>query len=436
MGTRTGKYRLLAAIAGGWLLASPFVTLAQQDADPVATKPAPVRNPNTTPEWEALYAERFATLMHNRGVIRDYDPMEAVPGAKVTQPLPEARPSQRSISPEALDAAAAYAEASNARAFMVWRDGKVESARYFQGNDRNTPVVSKSLSKPLTAIAIGRAIAMGKIKSVDQPVTDFIPEWTGTPKATMTIRHLLDMRSGLLEQMYSEDPEHPINRAYIDPDHGWHIVNNYPLTHVPGSYYGYGNAVSELVAVVIERATGQRYADFIGGEILRPIGAARGRIWVNRPGGLAHSGCCMTLPPESWLRLGVLLLNDGKVGGKQLLPKGYVDAMARGTPQNPHYGMGVWVAGPYTDRRGFGAVGRPGPRVLHSQPYLDKDLFLFDGNSNQVVYVSRAARLVVLRIGDTPPATPEWDNSRLPNMIIDGIRWKKGERRPIPQTAP
>lgn len=415
------------AVAAGALPAS-----AQQ-----AAAPAPLRNPSDTPEREALYKTRFAALMRGKGLMTDYAPMAAVHGAADAPPLPLAPAAKRSIAPEALDKASAYAAASNARAFLVWRDGALQHAAYFKGADRQSQIVSKSLSKPLTAIAVGRAIALGKIRSVDQPITDFIPEWRGTPKATMTVRHLLDMRSGLLEQMYSEDPEHPINRAYIDPDHGWQIVHNYPLTHAPGSYYGYGNAVSELVALVIERATGVRYEDFVGREILQPIGAMGGEIWLDRPGGLAHSGCCMTLPAETWLRLGILLLDDGVTGGKRLLPKGFVDAMARGTPQNPHYGMGVWVAGPYVERRGFGAPGRPGPRVLHGSPYLDRDLFLFDGNSNQVIYISRAARLVALRVGDNPPPAPapEWDNSVLPNLLLGGIQWKPGEKRPVPQPA-
>ncbi|MBB5686683.1 serine hydrolase domain-containing protein [Sphingobium boeckii] len=374
--------------------------------------------------------------MKSGGILTRYDPMERVEGARKARPLPLAAADALSVTPEALDQASAYAKASNASAMIVWRDGKLQRADYFKGKDRNSQIVSKSLSKPITAIAVGRAIAMGKIKSVDQPVADFIPEWRGTPKEPMLIRHLLDMRSGLLEQMYSDDPEHPINRAYIDPDHGWHIINDYPLTHEPGRYYGYGNAVAELIAVVIERATGTRYGDFIGKQILAPIGAAGGEIWVNRPGGLAHSGCCMTLPAESWLRLGILLMNDGVADGRRLLPKGYVDDMAHGTPENPHYGMGLWVAGPYLSRRGFAAPSKPGPKVLHSQPYLDKDLFMFDGNANQLVFISRAARTVILRIGDAPPPSPEWDNSALPNIILGGIIWKKGETRPVAQAAP
>ncbi|AXB80518.1 hypothetical protein TQ38_028680 (plasmid) [Novosphingobium sp. P6W] len=382
---------------------------------------------------EAVYRERFKAIMANGGILTSYSPMEPIAGAPGASPLPTASTAQLTVKPAALDAAATYARASNARAFIVWRNGKVQRAEYFKGGDRSAQIVSKSLSKPLGAIAVGRAIALGKIRSVNQPLTDFIPEWRGSAKAAMTVRHLLDMRSGLMEQAASSDPDHPLNRAYLSPDHGPYLVAHYPLTHKPGSYYGYGNATAELVAVLIERATGVRYGEFIGKQVLAPLGAEGGEIWVDRPGGLAHSGCCMTLPAESWLRLAVLLLDDGMANGKRLLPKGYAADMAHGTPQNPHYGMGLWVAGPYANRRGFGAVGKPGPQVLHGEPYLDKDLFLFDGNSNQVVYVSPATRTVVLRLGDSPAPTPEWDNSKLPNIILRGIEWRRGKKRPQPQ---
>lgn len=382
---------------------------------------------------EALYKQRFETLMKNGGVILRYEPMERVAGSARSVPLPLAAPSDLSVGRDALDRAEAYAAANKSSAMIVWRGGKIQRAAYFAGKDRDSQLVSKSLSKPLGAIAIGRAIALGKIRSLDQPVADFVPEWRGTPKAAILVRHLLDMRSGLLEQIGSTDPEHAINRAYIDPYHGWYLVNDYPLTHTPGTYYGYGNATAELVAVVIERATGMRYGDFIGTQVLAPIGATGGEIWVDRPGGLAHSGCCMTLPAESWLRLGILLADDGMVKRRRLLPKGYVAQMTRGTPENPHYGLGVWIAGAYVERRGFGAPGRAGPQVLHAAPYLDRDLFLFDGNSDQTVYISRATRTVILRTGDTPPPSPEWDNSALPNIVLGGIVRRPGEVAPVPQ---
>jgi CubicO group peptidase (beta-lactamase class C family) len=382
---------------------------------------------------EALYRQRFDATMRERGVFTQYAPLEQVFGASCVEALPVASAAARSIRDDALETAAAYAEANRSSALIVWRDGKVQLERYFGATSAASLLVSKSLSKPLTTIAVGRALELGRIKSLDQPLVDFIPEWIDTPKATMQVRHLLDMRSGLLDQAFSADPESPLNRAYLDPHHGDYIVAHYPLTSPPGTRYGYNNATSELVALLIERATGRRYAEFIGREILAPIGAPGGEIWIDRPGGLAHSGCCMRLPAQSWLRLAILLLDDGVAGGRRLLPPGFVDAMRRGTPQNPHYGLGVWVAGPYVERRGFAAPDAPGPKVLHGEPYLDRDLFLFDGNSNQTVYVSPATRMVILRTGETPPQTPEWDNARLPNLLIGAIVPRPGEATPEPQ---
>ena len=66
--------------------------------------------------------------------------------------------------------------------------------------------MSKSLSKPLTAIAVGRAIRLGHIRSLDQPIADFLPELAGTQKGRILVRHLLDMRSGMLDQGFSTDP--------------------------------------------------------------------------------------------------------------------------------------------------------------------------------------------------------------------------------------
>jgi len=387
----------------------------------------------TAEQREALYNQRFDAMLKSGGEMASYSPTAPVPGKAPPSPLPLAALGQRSISATALEEARRYAAANNSNAFIVWRDAKVQTADYFGGTTAETPIVSKSLAKPLSAIAIGRAIQLGKIESLDQPVADFIKEWRGTPKEKILVRHLLDMRSGLLAQGFSTERDNPWARAYLDPDHGTYIINQYPMTDVPGTKYEYNNATSDLVAIVIERATGRRYADFVGHEILKPIGAPGGEVWINRPGGLAHSGCCMMLPAQSWLRLGILLLNDGRVGDRRLLPDGYVREMARGTPQNPYYGLGLWVAGTYIERRGFANPSRPGPKVLHSEPYLARDIFMFDGNSNQLVYVIPSERMVILRTGATPPKTPEWDNSKLPNTLIRGIIRKAGERPPEPQ---
>ena len=370
-----------------------------------------------SPSEEAIYAARLARNKIPGG--DPYDTMEAVAGAAHVRPLPVAAPP--TLPADVLEKAKAYALANNSKTMLIWRNGKLEESVYGPGSDAATLINAKSMAKPMGAVAIGRAIKLGSIKSLDQPAADFIAEWRGTPKAAVTIRQLLSMTSGLAEQGAVSDPASYMTRAYLSPRHDEAVINDYPLSAPPGTRYQYANASAELIAVIIERATKRRYAAFVSQEILKPLGAAGGEVWVDRPGGLAHSGCCMLLPGETWLRLGLLLLHDGVWEGHRLLPEGYVDAMKTPTAQNPRYGLGIWVQGEYVPRRGFGRPGQMLGAVLHSEPYLAKDLFLFDGNTNQVLYMIPSQNLAILRMGDAPPKSPEWDNSYLPNLVLRAI---------------
>lgn len=392
-------------------------------------------------EDEATYLERFARWQDGarQGLaLESYEPLEPVPGAAGWVPLPVVPAGERSISAQALEQARDYAARNNSIALLVWHRGRLQQAEYFRGAAPEAGFPSRSLAKPMTSVAIGRAIALGAIRSLDQPVADFLHEWRGDPRRSrILVRHLLDMRSGLLPQGLALTAEDILNRAYLHPRHEQIILHDYPIVDDPGTRYEYNNATSELVALVIERATGRRYAEFVSTEVLKPIGAPGGNVWVNRPGGLAHSGCCMMLPPESWLRLGILVLRGGVWEGRRLLPEGYTASMTTGTPQNPYYGLGTYVSGRYIARRGFANPerDRESLRVLHSEPYLAGDLFLFDGNSNQVVYMVPSEQLVVLRVGGAPPRAGgnEWDNAFLPNALMRGIVRLAGEAAPQPQ---
>lgn len=383
---------------------------------------------------EALYMQRFEAQKNAAiagGGLPAYDPLEPVRGAASYKPLPEG-PAR--IGAAALQKTEQFAAERNSSAFLVWHDGALVKESYFGEADRDYLVNSKSLAKPLTAIIVGRAIKQGHIKSLDQPVADFISEWKTDPgKSKILIRHLLDMRSGLLPQGFGTGPENVLNRAYLHPRHDEVIINDYPLVNEPGSRYEYANANSELIAPLIERATGTRYHDYVSDALLIPIGAQGGTVWVNRPGGTAHAGCCIQLPAQTWARLGILLLNDGVWEGKRLLPEGYVSKMHTATEENPHAGLGVWIAGDYVKGRGSLHPSRDVGKTLHSEPYADKDLYLFDGNGSQVVYIIPSQKLVIVRTGDRPTKDKPWDNSYVPNRIIEAIERRPGEVPPMPQ---
>ncbi len=387
-------------------------------------------------EDTTLYLKRLELRSRLQADFETYDTVEPVPGVRRWQPLPRIANRKGTISRDALEAAAAYAAASSSTSLLVWRRGKVELERYFGERTARDTILGRSLAKPLATMAVGRAVTIGRIRALDQPVADFITEWRNDPaRSRILIHHLLDGTAGFLPQGYSVQTDDVLNLAFLHPRHDELIVSDYPIVSEPGAEFSYNNAQFDLIALLIERATGQRYHEFVGEQLLRPIGAAGGEVWVNRPGGTAHAGCCIQIPPESWLRLGVLLLEDGRWNGRRLLPAGFARRMATGSAANPYYGLGVYVAGDYTTRRGWAGPLRTPPtmQVLHSEPYLAADLYLFDGNGNQVMYLVPSEQLVVLRTGTGPQRPQEWDNSRLPNLLMRGVHRAPGEPEHSPQ---
>ena len=374
-------------------------------------------------EMEALYLERFNALFDrtSRTGLDAYDPLKRVPGAGPWRPLPVRAVEDRQVDDSALRQAAAYAGRNNSSAFIVWVDGAIESQHYSADFQPDSLIVGKSLAKPLGVIAVGRAIEKGFIESLSQPASDFITEWRGTPKADITIEDLLGMQSGLLPQAIARSPDDILNRAYLHPAHDEVIINDYPLVDPPGERYEYSNANSEMVSPIIKRSTGVAYEDWVASEVLVPLGAPGGEIWMNREGGVAHSGCCILLPAEAYLRLAILLLRDGVWDGRRLLPEGYVAAMRRPRSGNVNAGLGLYLGTPYRERRGAMNPETTMGATLHSEPYAASDLFLFDGNSNQVVYIVPSRQTIVLRLGAWPPKEPAWDNAVLPNTILRGL---------------
>lgn len=408
-----------------WLLLSGILLASCELAIKDSANKAPAKiTPTTgvfTSQEEAVYEERFAEMIKafsSGKFTTNYD-TEISFGEKLKEiPLP--RGEAKKISSDVISELMQYAEVQNSDSFMIFENGHVVSERFFGEKNRESLINSKSLSKPLGVIAIGRAIKLGFIESLDQPVSDFIIEWKGTDKEKIKIRHLLDMRSGLLAQNRARGIENVLNRAYLHPRHDEVIIHEYPLINPPASRYDYSNANAELVAVIINRATSQTYSDWIANEVFSLIGAKAGTVWMNRAGGTAHSGCCMALPSETYLKLGVLVLQKGMWDGKELLPPGFVDTMLTATPQNIYAGMGVYLGKNYIKERGAANPdGKAGFRggTLHSEPYIDKDIALFDGNGNQVVYIMPSRDLVIMRLGGRPRSEQPWDNAYIPNTV-------------------
>ena len=364
-----------------------------------------------------------------------YDPVDKVPGA-ANVPLVLADVVEQRVEPSAIEKAAAYAQSKDSYGFLVWQGGKLQHASYWQGFDRNRLIASKSMAKMIVGLVVGRAIEQGYIKSANQPVSDFITEWKGTPKATSTIRDFLQNSSGISRFSYNDfSPWSQTMREYLGERHEDLLINETEYQYKPGTEYDYSMITSDILAIVIERATKQRYADYVGKNLIQPVGAQGGTVYINRPSGVAHSGCCMMLPAESFIRLGVLMAQDGMWDGQRILPEGWVRETITPSPANPKWGLHMWIGQPYQERVRFFPKRSQPIGVLHSEPYAADDLFLWDGSGNQAMWIVPSKNLVVLRFGPTPKPKfgekGEWDNSLLPNTIIRGLKANAPAGKPI-----
>lgn len=376
---------------------------------------------------EAFYLKRYETLVQAFKAEADtttYD-TEIKFGETLT-PRALKRGEPVTLKSEVLGELVDYAQAAGSDSFIAYEDGRVVSEHYFGDVNKQSFINSKSLAKPLGVIAMGRAIEAGYVDNLDQSVADFIVEWQGTGKANITINHVLSMRTGLLPQGAAFKPDNVLNRAYLHPRHDEVIIHEYPLVNIPGERYDYSNANSELVSVIIARATGMPYQDWLVEQVLKPLGMAGGKVWLNREGGVAHSGCCIGLPSESYLKLAVLILNKGQWDGEAYLSADYITKVTTPSAQNKYAGMALYVGSHYKKYRG---AANPDLDVLngsfHSEPYVDKDLLLFDGNGSQVAYIMPSRNIILMRLGSTPAKGFKWDNAFMPNLVARSLEeWR------------
>jgi CubicO group peptidase (beta-lactamase class C family) len=211
-----------------------------------------------------------------------------------------------------------------------------------------------------------------------------------------------------------------------------------PLAAPPGTRWSYSDTHYMLLSRLMRSAVGGRPGDlqrYAQTELFAPAGMHQ-VVMDTDASGTPLLSSHLLMPARDLARFGQLLLDDGVAQGRRLLPEGFTRRMATGTAANAYYGLGVYVAGDYTPRRGWAGPVRtpPAMQVLHSEPYLAADLYLFDGNGNQVMYIVPSEQLVILRTGTGPARPQEWDNSTLPNLVMRGIRRSPGEARPTPQS--
>lgn len=328
-----------------------------------------------------------------------YEPREPLVGRESD---PFLRAAADAVSPSALEAVRAYAAERNTSALLVLSRGHLALEWYADGVDPDRPVNGRSMTGTVTALAFGVLQGEKRLPAVDRPIIEsWIPEWTfDATRSLITWRDLLEMASGL------QNGESRLRNAR-DLER---IALSIPGEHTAGYTFDANPADTQLLALAVERASGQRLATVISDRIWRPIGAGDAALWLDGRDGTAHGWCCLFATPRDWARVGQLLLDGGRVGSTQVVPRDFIVRMTLPSRNNPDFGWHLWRAddGPGSARA-----------RERSEPLLDKAMFWLDGEGSQRVYILPSAGLVVVRVGDTPP---DWDDAFVANTLIRGTR--------------
>jgi CubicO group peptidase (beta-lactamase class C family) len=277
------------------------------------------------------------------------------------------------------------------------------------------------MSKTLLGMAVGIALADGKINSVDDPISQYLDEWRDDPRGQIKVRDLLQM-SGGLAQISADYRPVPWSKAvwqHFNIDFN-RAIFKLPQADPPGTKFDYNNNENNLLGVVLERAVGEQYQDYLGRKIWAAADLAPAYMYLDRPGGNVMKSCCILSRPIDWATLGLIMLNDGRLGDQQILPPGWVGQMVTPAPLTSSYGYQVWLeadmgANPYGDAPDSTRVW------WASEPFASEDLFQFLGHGFQHVWIVPSLDLVVVRANRVWPDEP-WDQVRIPNLLIRGLR--------------
>jgi len=236
-------------------------------------------------------------------------------------------------------------------AFLVIKDSAILFEQYWENYSPQSLSNSFSMAKSIISLAIGCAIDDGYIKDVNQSASDFVPNFPSFNGKTLTIRHLLTMSAGVDFQEEYTSLFSPTTKLYYG-DHLEKIVFGMKQIEEPGVNFVYQSGVTQLLAFILEKATGERLSSYVSRKLWTPMQAEENALWsLDKMEGIEKAFCCFNSNIRDFARFGQLLLNNGAWNGQQLVSPAYIEEAIHPdatllykeyNEPNRHYGYQFW----------------------------------------------------------------------------------------------
>lgn len=381
---------ILGACGTALVINAPDEVIADKPVSPLARPPAPPPNSAAMQTLKPLGIVEGDVALLNEGL----------------------------YSSERFSRAIEYAESMDSYALLVWHKGALRLEHYYKGFDAELRSETASMHKSVLGLLVAAAIEDGYIDNVDEPIGQYIQAWRDESKGKITIRQLLTMSSGLKKLDSKGGFNSETMRFYFGRLDARATVLGLDLEPTTGANFNYANTNSQLLALVLEAATNMPYTEYLSQRLWQPIGADYAAVWYFEETGFPRTFSSLLARPRDWVKVGRLIKDKGMSQGKPILSSDSMAAITSSSANNPNYGWQVWLGRKHQLQRYYND-SKLGIAIPAKAPFAVDDMVYFDGFGGQRVYISAAQDLVIVRVGDT---RLDWDDSFLPNMIIDHLK--------------
>jgi CubicO group peptidase (beta-lactamase class C family) len=288
-----------------------------------------------------------------------------------------------------------YVSLNRVSGLLVLKDGKIAFETYQLGNTEKTRWMSMSVVKSMTASLIGAAIKDGHIRSIDDMITRYLPELSGTAYDGVSIRNLLQMASGVKWDETYTDPKSD-RRQMLEvqqaqrPGGVLALMARLPRAAVPGAHWNYSTGETHVAGALLRAAVGKPLAEYLSERIWSKFGMESDATWwLESPEGLEVGGSGLSATLRDYVRFGLFLQDGGKAGGEQILPDGWVKEA--GSPKivggkSVDYGYMLWP-------------------IPNAHGTINEGAFEARGIFGQHVYVNPTEKIVIAVWGALPKPT-------------------------------
>ncbi len=262
--------------------------------------------------------------------------------------------------------------------FLIIKNDSIFHESYFDIGKEDSKTNSFSMAKSIVTAALGKAIDLGMIQSLNTKVIDFLPELTGEFAKEVTVGDLASMASG---QKWDENyygPTSITTQAYFKTDLRA-LMLSLPIDKKPGQEFIYQSGDTQLLAMVLEKATKMTIADFVSKYFWKPMGMEHDALWQidQKDTGIEKAYCCIASNARDFARFGKLYLQNGKWNGKQIISSAFIQKSINPRFKNsPQYGYGWWLSN-----------------------YKNKHIYYMRGHLGQFTIVIPEDELIIVRLG-------------------------------------